>query len=194
MHTFQHRCNLCFLQLTLLLNQILFTWQKLFPFESPFDSRSRISSNRVIISGISSLISCLLYRWHHHVWSRYRFSRPSRWSRHSFWPRVSFVSLFATRPWGTRHSCFSGFSRRSHGTLRTSLSLWSSPATWSPSSSGTRISGGTCRTDLLPWLTVLGRYELFKLFADFFSHIIYGYGSWIYVRNRSPVSRLRVCS
>ena len=80
---------------------------------------------------------------------------------------------------------FFRISRRSHGTLRTFVSLWSPPATWSPRSNGTRISGGTCRTDLLTWLTVLGGHKLFKLFADFFSYFVYGDASWSVVHNVS---------
>ena len=44
---------------------------------------------------------------------------------------------------------------------------------------------GTCRTDLLTWLTVLGGHKLFKLFADFFSYFVYGDASWSVVHNVS---------
>ena len=33
-----------------------------------------------------SFISSLICRWHHYLWSRYRFSRAVSWSRHTFWP------------------------------------------------------------------------------------------------------------
>ena len=153
---------------------MLWSWQKLSALKLPFHDWGRVSYNRAIKCRISSLISCLLCWGQHHLWSRYLFSRPSRWSRHAFWPRLSIASLFSSRSCRTSYSCFSGFSRGSHGTLRTFISLWSPPATWSPGSNGTRISGGTCRTYLLTWLTVLGGHKLFKLFADFFSHFMYG--------------------
>ena len=153
-------------------NQILCTWQKLCAVKLPFHDWGRISCNRAINCHISSLISCLLCWRQHNLWSRYRFSRPSRWSRYAFWPRLPTASLFSSRSSRTSYSCFSKFSRRSHGTLRTFLTLWSPPATW------TRISGGTYRTYFLTWLTVLGGHKLFKLFCDFFSHVMYGDTSW----------------
>ena len=87
-------------------NQILCTGQKLYALKLPFHDWGRISSDRAIKCSISSLISCLLCWRQHHSWSRYRFSRPSRWPRHAFWPRVSSISLFSFRSCGTRHSCF----------------------------------------------------------------------------------------
>ena len=169
-------------------NQILCTWQKFYAHKLPFHDWGRISYDRAIKRRISTFISSLFIRRQHHLWGRYRLSRPSRWSRHSFWPRLSFVSLFSFRSCGTRHSCFSGFSRRSYGTLRTFFSFWSPPATWSPRSNGTRIPGGTCRTYLLTWPTVLGGHKLFKLFADFFFHFLYGDASWSVVQAVSSLS------
>ena len=189
MCTVQHRCNQISNDQLSFSNQILCTWQKFFAHKLPFHDWGRISYDRAIKRRISTFISSLFIRRQHHLWGRYRFSRPSRWSRHAFWPRLSVVSLFSSRSCRTRYSCFSGFSRRSYGTLRTFLSLWSPPATWSPRSNGTRISGGSCRTYLLTWPTVLGGHKLFKLlFADFFFHFMYGDANWSVVRNVSSLS------
>ena len=89
-----------------LFNEILCTWHKLSAFESPFDGRTRISSNCTIKSRFPSFIPCLFCRWQHYLWCRYWFSRPSRWSRHAFWPRFSLVPFFPFRSCRTRHSCF----------------------------------------------------------------------------------------
>ena len=161
-----------------LFNEILCTWHKLSAFESLFDGRTRISSNCAIKSRFPSFIPSLFYRWQHYLWCRYWFSRPSRWSRHAFWPRFSLDSFFPFRSRRTRHSCFSGFSRWSHGTLRARLSLLSPPATWSLRPSGTRESGGSCRTDLFTWLTVLEWHKLFKLSHNFSSHVMYCDANW----------------
>ena len=72
-----------------------------------------------------------------------------------FGPGFSFVSLFSFRSCRTRYSCFSGFSRRSYGTLRTFLSFWSPPAAWSPRSNGTRIPGGPAGQTFSPDLQYL---------------------------------------
>ena len=66
-------------------NQILCTWQELSALEAPFDGRERIAPNRTIKCRIFSLVSGLFYRGQHHLWCRYRFSRPSRRSRHALW-------------------------------------------------------------------------------------------------------------
>ena len=155
-----------------LFNQILCTWQKLSALESPFDGRGRISSNCAIKSRICSFISCLFCRRQHYLWSRYRFPRHSRRSRHTFRPRLSLVSLFSSRPCRTRHSCFSGFSRWSHGTLRPPFPLWSPPTTWSFCPSGTRKSRGTRGAYFRTWCTVLEGHKLLKMFCDFFSHVL----------------------
>ena len=162
-------------------NQILCTWQELSALEAPFDERERIAPNRAIKRRISSLVSGLFYRGKHHLWCRYLFSRPSRRSRHALWPRFSLISLFSPPSNRTSHSCFSRFSRWSQGTLRTFLSLWSPPATWTFCPSGTRKSGGTCGTYLLTWLTVLEGHKLLKLFCDFFSHVMYCDASWSFI-------------
>ena len=154
-------------------DEILRTWHKLSAFESPFDGRTRISSNCTIKSRFPSFIPCLFYRWQHYLWCRYWFSRSSRWSWQAFWPRFSLDSFFPSRSRRTRRSCFSGFSRWSHGTLRALLSFQSPPATWSLRPSGTRESGGSCRTDLFTWLTVLEWRKLFKVSHDFSSHVMY---------------------
>ena len=83
-----------------LFNEILCTRHKLSAFESPFDGRTRISSNCTIKSRFPSFIPCLFYRWQHYLWCRYWFSRPSRWPQHAFWPRLSFDSFSPLGPAG----------------------------------------------------------------------------------------------
>ena len=40
-----------------------------------------------------SFISSVICRWHHYLWSRYRFSRALSWSWHTFWPGISNIFL-----------------------------------------------------------------------------------------------------
>ena len=40
-----------------------------------------------------SFISSVICRWHHYLWSRYRFSRALSWSWHTFWPGFSNIFL-----------------------------------------------------------------------------------------------------
>ena len=67
-------------------------------------------------------VSSLICRWHHYLWSRYRFSRALSWSRHAFCPGFSHIFRISSRLFWTSPTRFSRSSSSSWHTF------WQSPS------------------------------------------------------------------